>query len=285
MKPSSRSSATRVAPGGLSAAPLGGPAESQVVGRHISEKVMKKRIITMVLGMGFIALGVLSLIYYGRLSFFTSSRIGWKCPPGLICSPGPNAMGMRITYPRAIKLSNSKPISVEAYIYNLQSWGLSCSTSLDAIRSIDYEAQLSTGGVEVSPESTQMFTDNTILQGSSATWTWIVYPRQPGTYTFHIKVSATTQECQLFNLDDIFEIQVVDIFGLSAQQLMLLGLISGFLGSALTVPGILAIWAKLRETRINESLQDDDKTAILVVSPSGEEKRIRIKSKDRKRRR
>ena len=245
---------------------------------------MKYRIFALMLGLGLIVLRVFSLIYYRGISYPTSSTVGWDCPFGG-CSPGPNSMGMEITYPKVIELTNSKPIYVWAYIFELQPSGLNCPKPVITIESIDYEAQLSTAGIDVSPESIQTFKDNNISDGSSSEWTWIVYPKIPGTYTFYIRTSATTQDCQLFNLSDTFEIQVVDIFGLTALQLRMTGFISGFLGSALTLPGILAIWAKLKENRADTKRHQDSSSATIIVSASGKEKNIKTtKSKDSKKR-
>jgi hypothetical protein len=244
---------------------------------------MRKPIIVAVFGVVFLAMGILFLSYSSGISSFAHSRKGWECPwwaGG--CYPGSNTTGTDIQYPEAIELSNSKPITVSAYIWNIDESEFSCPTPLQTIKSIDYQAQLLTAGVEISPESIQLSTDNTMyaddtiftndtgmptfdsetdtssipeggMRESSALYTWIVYPNQAGTYAFHLRVSATTQGCQLFTLDDNFEIKVVDVFGLTARQLKILGFISGFLGSMLTLPGILAIIAKRKENRIERT--------------------------------
>jgi hypothetical protein len=243
---------------------------------------MKYRVFALIVGVGLIGFGVFALFNYWHISSPVSIGGFGDCPG---CAPAPNSTGMEITYQKVIELNNSEPISVRAYIYKVEPSKFNCPKPLSTIESIDYKVQLLTAGVDVTPETIQTFKDNSIFtdlsfDDSSSEWTWIVYPKQPGTYTFHIRTTATTQECLLFDHSDTFQIKVVDIFGLTASQLRIAGFISGFLGSSLTLPGLVAIWAKLRENRTSAKNDDDRLSATTIVSTSSKRGSRKIKSKD-----
>ena len=63
-----------------------------------------------------------------------------------------------------------------------------------------------------------------------------------GNYVMVLKFSAYSGNCEIGTFNEILPVVVVNLFGLNALQSNILGVVSGFLGKALTLPGILAIW-------------------------------------------
>lgn len=228
------------------------------------------------------AIGVFLFLLFWGLTTNKLERIGWYCPGA--CSPGYNATGMDVDYPRVIKLNSAEPIKIKTFIYHLQPEELGCTSPKNGSTTVNYDATLLTSGLDLSPSSSQKTNDLVNIEragDSVASWVWIVHPKEPGTYSFHAQVLAQVENCTVSKLSNTFQIQVVNLFGLNTLQLQVFSLLGLIFGTSLTVPGFIALWIQYKDRKeAKEKKKSEEKQSKrkvkLAISSSGEEKEIEV---------
>lgn len=200
-----------------------------------------------------IALLASSLYFLWWLKGFSAIRESVQnyppCPPLVLgCAPPINAASIQVSYSPLVELSSTMPITVKAHNSLFVGYP-PCSIEKNSKEGIKYEASLRTSGMELTPaEERESYVAGAALQNTAdASWDWAIHPGQLGKYSFTAEVSAIIQDCTLSTLSKTFDIEVVTLYGLSAQQAKLVAMTGGSIGLTFTLSGLITLWVQHRK--------------------------------------
>lgn len=187
-----------------------------------------------VIGIVILSFAFIPIVSLSPLQQYSTPKIiDWECViSGCYDFPKPANIKANITYPPIISQSNS--ISISANVQSNIRGTINCENG-DNLANI---AVLSGPGFDISPS------DRRETSIENPTWVWILKPKYLGRHLLNLELVVLMGSCELDRESYTFSIDVVNFLGLNYFQVKMLGALSGFLGTALTLPGLITLWKK-----------------------------------------
>jgi len=114
-----------------------------------------------------------------------------------------------------------------------------------------YQGTFSIAGMVISPS--EVITTKEIISSNenvSIKFVWSIRPSALGTYNGNVSIAGGNDSWRFMSLDKNIKIIVVDDFmNFTAKQIKLLTILGSFLGSLLTLPGLIAFVKQIRQKK------------------------------------